>query len=189
MKYEIVGRKNEIQKLNQILASKEPEFLDLYGRRRVGKTYLVRQFFKAQPATFFEATGLKDGDLKTQLELFTRALEETFYKGNVKLQQPKRWLDALDMLTHCIDDTSQKNKIVLFLDELPWMATRRSGILQALDYYWNTRWSKNPNLKLIVCGSAASWMLEKLVYAKGGLYNRITARMHLQPFTLKETRE
>jgi AAA+ ATPase superfamily predicted ATPase len=189
MKYKIVGRKNEMQKLNQILTSKEPEFLALYGRRRVGKTYLIRQFFNAQPTIFFEAAGLKDGDLKTQLELFTRALEETFYKGNVKLQQPKRWLDALNMLTHCIDEVPKKKNIVLFLDELPWMATRKSGILQALDYYWNTRWSKNPNLKLIVCGSAASWMLEKLVYAKGGLYNRITARMHLQPFTLKETWE
>ncbi len=187
MKYEIVGRKNEVQKLGEILASKEAEFLVLYGRRRVGKTYLIRQFFKAQSCTFFEVTGLKDGDLKTQLQLFTHAVEETFYKGAVKLEQPKRWLDALKMLTGCIKELPEKKKIILFFDELPWLATRKSGILQALDYYWNTQWSKHPNLKLIVCGSAASWMLEKLVYAKGGLYNRITGRMLLLPFTLGET--
>lgn len=189
MKYEIAGREKEIKKLDEILASREAEFLALYGRRRVGKTYLIRQFFKAKPCIFFEVTGLKDGPLKIQLELFTRALEETFYKGSVKIQQPERWIDALRMLTDLIDELPKSKKIVLFFDELPWLATRRSGILQAIDYFWNTRWCRNPKLKLIVCGSAASWMLENLIHAKGGLHNRITARIHLIPFTLKETRE
>jgi len=186
MKYEIVGREKEIQKLDEIFASKEAEFLALYGRRRVGKTYLVRQFFKSKPCTFFEVTGLKNGPLQTQLELFAHAVEETFYNVNVKIAPPGRWLDALKLLTNHIQKIPKNRKIVLFFDELPWLATRKSGILQALDYFWNTQWSRNPGIKLIVCGSAASWMLEKLIYAKGGLYNRITARIHLLPFTLKE---
>ncbi|MCK4764308.1 MAG: AAA family ATPase [Candidatus Aminicenantes bacterium] len=189
MKYEIVGRKNEIRKLDEILASKGAEFLALYGRRRVGKTYLVRQFFFSQSCVFFEVTGLKDGGLQTQLELFTHAVEETFYKGKVRIQPPKGWIDAFRLLTDCIKEIPKNKKIVLFFDELPWLASRRSGILQALDYYWNTQWSNTANIKLIVCGSAASWMLDKLIYAKGGLYNRITARIHLLPFTLKETLE
>lgn len=187
MKYDIVGRKKEIEKLDSIFASNEAEFLALYGRRRVGKTYLIRKFFEAQPCVFFEVTGLKDGALNTQLDLFTEAIQETFYKGNVKLERPKRWLDAMRMLTEHIQDLNGKKKIVLFFDELPWLATRKSGILQAIDYYWNTRWSRDSRIKLIVCGSAASWVLEKIIYAKGGLHNRITARMHLQPFTLRET--
>jgi len=188
MRYEIVGRKKEIKKLEKIFSSKEAEFAAVYGRRRVGKTYLVEQFFKSKPCIFFGVTGLKDGQLSTQLELFTRGLEETFYKG-VKIAQPGRWLDALKLLTDCINELPRGRKIVLFFDELPWLATRKSGILQAIDYYWNTQWSKNPTIKLIVCGSAASWILEEIVFAKGGLHNRISARIHLMPFTLAESRE
>jgi uncharacterized protein len=189
MKYEIAGRKKEIKKLEEFYVSKEAEFLVLFGRRRVGKTYLVRQFFKSKPCTFFEVTGLKDGSLNTQLELFTQALEETFYKGTLKIAPPKRWLDALKLLTDCIKAMPKSRKIVLFFDELPWLATRKSGILQAIDYFWNTQWSKNPGIKLIVCGSAASWILEEIVYAKGGLHNRITAKIHLMPFSLTETQD
>ncbi len=189
MKYEISGRKKELEKLEKIYQSKEAEFVAVFGRRRVGKTYLVRQFFNAQNCLFFESTGLKNGDLKTQLELFTRNLEAAFYNNRVALEPPKRWLDAFQLLNQCLLELPRSKRIVLFFDELPWLATRKSGILQALDYYWNTQWSKNPKLKLIVCGSAASWMLEKLVHAKGGLYNRITGRIHLVPFSLNETRE
>lgn len=119
MKYEIVGRKKEIQKLDEILASKEAEFLALYGRRRVGKTYLVRQIFKSKPCVFFEVTGLKDGSLQTQLELFTHAVEETFYNGSVKIEPPKRWLDALKLLTNHIKEIPKNRKIVLFLMNFP----------------------------------------------------------------------
>jgi len=189
MKYEIVGRKNEIKKLDEIFASKEAEFLALYGRRRVGKTHLIRHYFKSQPCVFFEVTGLKDGSLDTQLELFAQTIEDTFYKGSIKIEKPNRWLDALKLLTDHLKKIHKNKKIVLFFDELPWLATRKSGILQAIDYYWNTQWSKNPMIKLIVCGSAASWILEKVIYSKGGLHNRITARIHLLPFTLKEAQD
>jgi uncharacterized protein len=189
MKYEIVGRATEIKKLEELLTSKDAEFLAIYGRRRVGKTYLVRQFFKAKPVTYFEVTGLKDGTVNTQLGLFTQAIGETFFQGKLEITRPKRWLDALKLLTDCIKDIPKGQKVVLFFDELPWLATRKSGILQAIDYFWNTQWSKNPQIKLIVCGSAASWILEEIVYAKGGLHNRITARIHLKPFSLFETQE
>lgn len=189
MKYEIVGRKEEIKKLDEIFASKEAEFVAIYGRRRVGKTYLIHQYFNVKPCVFFEITGLKNGAPSTQIELFTRAVEEVFHKGKVKLAIPRRWLDALKLLTDHLKDLPKNKVIVLFFDELPWLATRKSGILEAIDYYWNTQWSKNPMVKLIVCGSAASWMLEKVIYAKGGLHNRMTARIHLLPFTLKETQD
>ncbi|MCX6582651.1 MAG: ATP-binding protein [Candidatus Aminicenantes bacterium] len=189
MKYEIIGRKEEIKKLDEIFASREAEFVAIYGRRRVGKTYLVHQYFNAKPCAFFEITGLKNGALNTQLELFTRAIEESFYQGKISLAKPKRWLDALKLLTDHLKDLPKNKAIVLFFDELPWLATRKSGILEAIDYYWNTQWSRNPMIKLIVCGSAASWMLEKVIYAKGGLYNRMTARLHLLPFTLKEAQD
>ncbi|MCP5053175.1 MAG: AAA family ATPase, partial [bacterium] len=143
----------------------------------------------SKPCIFFEVTGLKDGSLKVQLELFTQAIEKTFYNGSVTLEKPKRWLDALKLLTDHLRDVPKNRKVVLFFDELPWLATRKSGILQAIDYTWNTQWSRDPRVKLIVCGSAASWILEKIIYAKGGLHNRITARIHLMPFNLKETQD
>ncbi|HLP59219.1 MAG TPA: ATP-binding protein [Candidatus Deferrimicrobium sp.] len=189
MKYEIIGRKEELKKLDEIFASREAEFVAIYGRRRVGKTYLVHQYFNARSCVFFEITGLKNGAPNMQIELFTRAIEETFHKGKIKLAKPRRWLDALKLLTDHLQNLPKNKTVVLFFDELPWLATRKSGILEAIDYFWNTQWSKNPMLKLIVCGSAASWMLEKVIYAKGGLYNRMTARIHLLPFTLKEAQD
>jgi uncharacterized protein len=190
MKHKIIGRSKEIRKLDDIFVSEEAEFLALYGRRRVGKTYLIRQHFLSKPCLFFETTGLKDGTLSTQLDLFTRSLEKSFYKtGGIRLEKPGSWLDAFKMLNDQLETLPKNKKVVLFFDELPWLASRRSAILQAIDYYWNTSWSQNPRLTLIVCGSAASWMIDKFINAKGGLYNRLTARIHLQPFNLNETRQ
>ncbi|MCP5048532.1 MAG: AAA family ATPase [bacterium] len=95
----------------------------------------------------------------------------------------------MKLLTDHLREIPKNRKVVLFFDELPWLATRKSGILQAIDYTWNTQWSRDPRVKLIVCGSAASWILEKIIYAKGGLHNRITSRIHLMPFNLKETQD
>jgi AAA+ ATPase superfamily predicted ATPase len=135
--------------------------LAVYGRRRVGKTYLIRNFFSPLPCTFFEITGLKNGSLKNQIQLFTEKLDKIF-STHYAQNPPKNWLKAFQLLTECIENKPKKNKIVLFFDELPWLAGKKSGFLQALDYYWNSVWSSRKRLKLLVCGSAASWMLNNL---------------------------
>lgn len=183
---EIIGRKAEIQILKKALTSNEAEFIALYGRRRVGKTYLVREFFQNSSCVFFQATGQKDGSMKTQLVNFTDAVSKTFFQG-LNVQPLASWKDAFKSLTALIKNMDKDKKVVLFLDELPWMVTPRSQLMQHLDYIWNTEWSNLNNLKLIVCGSAASWMLENIIYTKGGLHNRITGKICLRPFTIQET--
>jgi len=188
MVQEIIGRKTEIQLLKKVLSSNEAEFLALYGRRRVGKTYLIRKFFQNSSCIFFEATGQKDGSMKTQLINFTESISKAFFQG-LTVQPLENWRDAFKSLTTLIKNIDKKKKVILFFDELPWMVTPRSQLMQHLDYIWNTEWSDLKNVKLIVCGSAASWMLEHFIHTKGGLHNRITGRICLKPFTLQETQE
>lgn len=183
----IVGRTKEITILNQVIASKQAEFIAVYGRRRVGKTFLIQQCL-SNKGVYMECFGTKDGNLHTQLLNFIKSFETTFYPG-LSLHVPKSWREAFDLLTNEIKKIPKSKKVVIFLDELPWLATKRSELLQNLDYYWNTQWSRMPNFKLIVCGSAASWLLNNLINAKGGLYNRITKSMLLEPFTLEETKK
>lgn len=185
---DIIGRQHEISKLNQLSSSKKAEFIAIYGRRRIGKTYLIREFFKNE-SCYFEMTGEKNAPLKKQLSHFARSLGKTFYNG-APLATPQSWHTALNQLTESINTKwSHQKKIILFFDELPWIASKKSGFLQALDHIWNAEWNRIANLKLIVCGSAASWMLEKLIHAKGGLYNRLTARILLKPFSLAEVQD
>ena len=188
MKNQIIGRQKEIKILESTLSSKSAEFVAIYGRRRIGKTYLIKQFFNKQSGIFFELTGLDGGGLKDQLNNFSNSLSKAFYQG-AEMAVPKSWMDALRQLTSAIENTPSNKRIVIFFDELPWLATRKSGILKALEYYWNTHWSYRKKLILVLCGSAASWMLEKIVYAKGGLHNRITVNIPLQPFSLREVQD
>ena len=183
----LVGRNVEIQRLNRAFLSTEAEFVVIYGRRRVGKTYLIRQFFTEQPCLFFQATGLQKGNLKKQLENFAFALSETF-TNNVLMQTPASWDDAFRSLTRLIESRSANGKTIIFLDELPWIASKKSGLLEALNYHWNHAWSKNPNIILVACGSSASWLINNIIYNKGGLHNRCTCEIKLDPFTLSETR-
>lgn len=184
---DIIGREREIKLLDRIWSSKEAEFIAVYGRRRVGKTYLIREFFSEKGGIYFELSGEKDGEVQSQLTNFIEIFSKVFF-GGVPLQTPKSWKGAFALITQELEKLPKSKKIVLFFDELPWLAKKKSGLLQALDYYWNRYWSRFPNLKLIVCGSAASWMLEKLINAKGGLYNRLTKTLLLKPFSLKETK-
>ncbi|MBA2368101.1 MAG: ATP-binding protein [Candidatus Protochlamydia sp.] len=184
---DIIGRKREIAILDSVWKSSDPEFLALYGRRRVGKTYLIRQFF-SEKGFFLETAGSKDKPMKTQIANFMKALSTTFYHGT-ELKNPHSWEEAFELLTKNLSSIPKSKKIVIFFDELPWMATKRSGLLQSIDHYWNLHWSKMKNIIFITCGSAASWMLDKLIYAKGGLHKRITRKILLEPFNLQETRE
>lgn len=182
----LIGRNVEIARLEKIFKSLEAEFVVLYGRRRIGKTFLIREFFKEKNCHFLQCTGLKKGSFKKQLQHFSESLSATF-TGNILIQPPSSWEDGFKVLTQFIESDKSKRKTVIFLDELPWMATRRSGLLEALDYYWNHHWSANPKIILIVCGSSASWLIKNIIYNQGGLHNRCTCEMRLSPFSLAET--
>ena len=180
-------RKAEQQTLDELLNSDNPEFLAIYGRRRVGKTYLIREFFKNKKVIFFNTTGSKEGTLSEQINHFTKEIGSKFYNGAI-LKLSKNWDETFELLTKAISTTAKNKKIILFLDEFPWMATRKSRLLQNLDYYWNQHWSRDNRVKLIICGSSASWIINKIINNKGGLHNRITKQMLLEPLNLINTK-
>ena len=180
----IVGRSAEQKILAGRLASSESELIAIYGRRRVGKTYLVRTFCKEEMV--FEFTGIHGATMKTQLENFSRALQLAA-KSGVALAIPANWLQAFMMLDTYIDTLPSGKPAVIFFDEFPWTDTRKSGFLQAFDHWWNASASKKPHLKVVICGSAASWMIDRIINNRGGLHNRVTQTIRLLPFTLGET--
>ncbi len=184
---EIVGRQYEQQQLQKIFQSNAAEFVAVYGRRRVGKTYLIREFFNNKKCIFFRTTGIHKGSLKKQLAKFKQEIENTFYKGT-QLSSFSDWHDAFGALKDAIDLFAGKQKVIVFLDEIPWLATPKSGLLEALDYYWNRHWSENKRIKLIICGSAASWIIDNVLFNTGGLHNRVTLRLRIDAFTLLETK-
>lgn len=180
----IIGRKKELKILAEALSSNSAEFIAIYGRRRVGKTYLIKNYFGRQNGIFFELTGNED-TMKNQLKNFSVSLSKAFFNG-AEMAVQSSWMDAFQQLSKAIDNVAKNKRVTIFLDELPWLATRKSGFLKALEYFWNTDWTYRKKLILVVCGSAASWMLKKIVYSKGGLHNRITVNISLLPFTLSE---
>jgi uncharacterized protein len=184
----IIGREEEKKELAEAFSSKKAEFIVLYGRRRVGKTFLIEKFYSPKKCIFFHVTGVQDGLLKEQLAEFAKAIGKIFY-GGAKIASAKSWTSAFEELNNAINNIPKSKKTVLFIDELPWMATKRSRLLQALDYYWNHYWSKDKRLKLIVCGSSASWIIKNIIYNKGGLHNRYTRSLLIKPFTLSESHE
>lgn len=153
----------------------------------MGKTFLIQQTL-ASKGMYLECTGIKDGTLLDQLSNFNRNFIAVFYPG-LPLEAPKSWNEAFERLTSEIKKLPSSTKMIVFFDELPWLASPKSKLIQNIDYFWNTQWSKIPNFKLVVCGSAASWMLDHLINAKGGLYNRVTRTLRLEPFNLMETKE
>lgn len=186
----IVGREEETQLLEKISFSSSAEFVALYGRRRVGKTFLIREFFKSRKdSIFLNVTGTKSAPMREQLAHFSSQVSETFYQNPSLMKPAKNWDEAFSTLTTVVKNTKNNKKIVFFFDELPWMATHRSRLLETLDYYWNQHWSTDKRLKLIVCGSSASWIINKLIHNRGGLHNRITHEIHLQPFNLSQTQQ
>ncbi len=187
-KLSIAGRSKERSELLEIYQSRKAEFVVVYGRRRIGKTFLIEELFKTKNGYFFHVTGVQDGALTEQLGEFAKAIGRTFYQG-ASIATSGSWMQAFEELSKAINATQQSKKIVLFFDELPWMATKKSRLLQALDYYWNRYWKNDSRIKLVICGSSASWMIRKIIYSKGGLHNRQTKTIILKPFNLSETKE
>ena len=182
----IIGREHEKNILEQTYHSEEAELIAIYGRRRVGKTYLVKSFFQDKKCIFFQTAGIYKGTLAEQLMRFNAEISTTFYQG-APLKEPKNWMEAFQFLNDAIQKNSKKNNIVFFLDELPWMATPKSGIVRTLEYFWNRYWSSDKRIKMILCGSAASWIIKKIIKNRGGLHNRVTRKIQLESFNLKET--
>jgi hypothetical protein len=159
----------------------------VYGRRRIGKTYLVKNYFEDK-GLFFHITGIQESPLDIQLQNFAAEYSDHFNKGKT-VDTPKDWFSAFQSLRKEIEKIPKTTKIILFFDELPWLATPRSRFLQALEHLWNRYLSSMPNVILIVCGSAASWMIDNVINHKGGLHGRVTQEIRLLPFTLAETEE
>lgn len=181
---EIVGREAEISRFDKVMNSGVPEFLAMYGRRRVGKTFLIREYFKSHMVLDFSGAFEVEYDLQID-NFYTEYTRWT--KGKREDTPPQNWTEAFKYITNYLYTLSRRKRIVLFIDELPWLDTPRSGFVKALEYFWNQHGSRMNNLVFVVCGSSASWMQNKLIKAKGGLHNRTTTRINLQPFTLRET--
>jgi AAA+ ATPase superfamily predicted ATPase len=181
----IVGREKEISVLKRCYESPKPEFLAVYGRRRVGKTFLIREYFKDR--IIFSLTGAANTDMKRQLSGFDEALAG--YRGT-PANPAEDWWDAFRRLKQHMIESSQKDlskgKKVIFIDELPWIATQKSDFISALEHFWNSWGATQPELFLIVCGSATSWMIENIIHDRGGLHNRVTRRLLVEPFQLGE---
>lgn len=182
MEKSIVGRKQEIERLKKYIDSDRSEFVAIYGRRRVGKTYLVKELFEDRFT--FRITGKENARLADQLLNFSYAMTD-FFKEEIL---PKSWTEAFRMLSKAIENQGEGVKII-FIDELPWLDTPKSKFISALEYFWNNWAYYRSDVKLIVCGSATSWMLNKIINARGGLHNRVTHKILISPFTLQETEQ
>lgn len=179
----MIGRKDETRLLNNAYASDESEFVAVYGRRRIGKTYLITETFGNRFA--FHHTGLKDGGTKRQLEHFRLSLRQ---QGHYDCPRLKDWLEAFFELEQFLHGKGKERKVV-FIDEVPWLDTPRSGFLSALEAFWNGWASFRKDIVLVVCGSATSWIVRNIIRNSGGLYNRVRTRIKLFPFTLAECEE
>lgn len=179
----LIGRTKEQALLKRAYESDESQFVAIYGRRRVGKTFLVREVFAGRFA--FELTGLANTKTRGQLRNFQLSLRNA---GMAHVPRPADWLEAFDLLSHFLDACSAKKKVV-FIDELPWMDAPRSGFLAAFEHFWNAWASSRNDVLLIVCGSATSWIISNIVNNHGGLHNRVTAEIALRPFSLGECRD
>lgn len=179
----LIGREKEIGLLHEIQNDDRSHFVAVYGRRRVGKTFLIRETFGYRFA--FQHAGLSAGGLKEQIYAFASSLKDTGYEVN---KMPRNWMEAFEGLKDVVRKSSEKKKII-FIDELSWMDTPKSDLMVALENFWNGFASARTDIIFIVCASATSWMLSKVVHNKGGLYNRLTEQIHLRTFCLGECEE
>jgi len=179
----LVGRDKEKAQIKEFYNSGKAEFITVLGRRRIGKTFLIKETLGNNFSFYFSGSIGKNITAAYQLRLFDKAIED--YGGNVQ-KASKNWADAFYNLKQLVKDEKNKRQVI-FIDELPWLDTPKSDFLPALDYFWNTFASERSDILLVVCGSAASWLVKNLFENKGGLHNRVTGRIWLKPFTLSES--
>lgn len=184
MNSEIIGRKKECDRLDECMNADQAQLVIVYGRRRVGKTYLINEYFENRFA--FKITGAYGQPKEVQLKIFDTSLSRQ--KRNNKLNS-KDWFDAFNNLRDYLESLDTTEKQVIFFDEMPWLDTQKSSFLAAFEWFWNDWASTRRNLVFIVCGSATSWMDEKIANNKGGLFNRQTCKLFLKPFSLYEVEE
>jgi AAA+ ATPase superfamily predicted ATPase len=183
----MIGRREEQRLLKELASGGEAEFVVVYGRRRIGKTYLVRETFDNE--FFFSYTGVANIKRVEQLREFAKALRAHGWQQNGEQGDPSNWFEAFDGLREIIEAAHARERLLIFMDEMPWMDNKKSDFVSALESWWNGWASAQKNIMFIVCGSAASWLTKKVFRNKGGLYNRVTRQMRLRPFTLAECRE
>lgn len=179
----LIGRIEEKRILDNALQSPKAEMISVIGRRRVGKTFLVKSVY--QDKIDFEITGIQHATRREQLRNFMLQISK-YSGGSFPLTEPKDWLEAFYLLSKFLELKKKRGKMIVFLDELPWLATHKSGFLKGLSWFWNS-WATNQSIVVVICGSAASWMIKNVVHDKGGLHNRITKRIYLKSFDLAET--
>ncbi|MGN0188344.1 MAG: ATP-binding protein [Candidatus Cryptobacteroides sp.] len=178
--------------LQKVVDKNKAQIVVVYGRRRVGKTYLINEFFGNKFS--FKHTALSPFDTKSPKGLLQKQLNEFYYSLRTYGLQggtpsPGSWSEALHLLQELLDSKADGTNQVIFIDELPWMDTPRSGFVQAFEHFCNDWCSARKHVKLIVCGSATSWIFDEMLDNKGGLYDRVTSSIYVKPFTLSECEE
>ena len=184
---QIIGRESEITVLDRLYHLSEASLIAIYGRRRIGKTFLVSHYFQTK-GVYLEITGSKNSSLEEQLKNFHREFSSLFPHA-IDQSPPKDWSEAFLRIQKSVEQQGSKNKMILFLDELPWLASARSGFLPALEYSWNRHLSRMSHVIVVLCGSAASWMLKNIINNKAGLYGRLSAQLPIYPFNLTVTEQ
>ena len=180
----LIGRDKECKRLDKCMEAKTAQLIVVYGRRRIGKTYLVNHYFKDNIS--FKITGAYGQAKNVQLRNFSDELNRRSKKS---FNIPKDWTEAFNDLREYIEELPIDKKQVFFIDEMPWLDSHKSNFLAAFEYFWNDYGSSKDNLIFVICGSATSWMVDNIANNKGGLFNRQTCRIYLEPFTLKQTEE
>ena len=176
----LIGRKKEQTLLTQAFQADRSRFIAVYGRRRVGKTFLIRETFDY--SFTFQHSGLAKGKYREHLNAFAESLSDA---GMREVNEPKNWMDAFRQLKMLIRESEDDRKVI-FIDEISWMDTARSDLMMALENFWNSFASARKDIVLIICTSATSWILKTVIHDKGGLHNRVTDKIPLQPFNLCE---
>ena len=141
----MIGRKEELEEFQQIVESKQSEFVAVFGRRRVGKTFLIREYFNNKFA--FYHTGIANSNITVQLNAFTKSLNDY---SKISFSNCKTWFEAFENLVHLLKNSKIKGKKVVFIDEMPWMDTHKSGFVSALEWFWNSFVSAQKDIILII---------------------------------------